>query len=188
MQIFVLDSVLFENRNGSIENMQKGYDSLMYLLVQKNNATNKEVLEILLPISFVFDIPATATTYNQMKTSGSLRYIENHELTSHLQQYYDVLLPRCTKIADASLIYFVENISPFYQKHIRIQDYDSFNDTLINKNPVIMDRSIKTDQELANIMGSYRNILRIQALSMNIPALAKIKETITLIKKGYHLE
>ena len=51
-----------------------------------------------------------------------------------------------------------------------------------------MDRSIKTDQELANIMGSYRNILRIQALSMNIPALANINEAITVIKKEYHIE
>ena len=111
-----------------------------------------------------------------MKTSGSLRYIENQDLTAHLQHYYDVLLPGCIKIADASLAYFSENIVPFYLKHIRIQDYDPFNDTLINKNPLILERSSQTNQELANIMGHYRSLLKIQLVSMNQPALKKLKK------------
>jgi hypothetical protein len=145
-------------------------------------------LETLLPAAYVFDMPAIATTYSQMKTSGSLRYIDNAGLTANLQQYYDVLLPRSIKIADVSLAYYSENINPFYLKHIRTQDYDPFNDTLTNKNPVIMGRSTQTDQELANIMGGYRSLLKIQAVSMNAPALIKIKETIALVKKEYHLK
>ena len=124
-----------------------------------------------------------------MKTSGALRYIDNADLTAHLQQYYDVLLPRIVKIADASLAYLSENVNPFYLKHIRIQDYDPFNDTLINKkNPVIMGRSSQTDQELANIMGGFRSLLKIQEITMNTPALIKIKESIELVKNEYHLE
>jgi hypothetical protein len=183
-----LDSVLFENTNRDIQRMQKGYDTLLYMLIRKTGATDKQILETLLPIAYVFDIPATATTYNQMKTSGSLRYIEYPDLTAHLQQYYDVLLPRSIKIADASLRYYSENIHPFYLRHIRIQDYDPFNDTLINKNPLIMERSRQTDQELANIMGGYRSLLTIQVITMNQPALIKIKETIALIKKEYELQ
>jgi len=183
-----LDSALFENKNRDIQLKQKGYDKLQDLLTKKNDATDREVLETLLAITFVFDFPATSTTYNQMKTSGSLRYIDNADLTAHLQQYYDVLLPRIVRIADASLAYFSENINPFYMKHIRIQDYDPFNDTLINKNPLIMGRSSQTDQELANIMGGFRSLLKIQEISMNTPALMKIKESIALVKKEYHLE
>jgi hypothetical protein len=183
-----LDSVMFENWNRGIQHMQKGYDSLFYLLIQKTSATDKEVLETLLPLAYVFDVPATATTYNQMKSSGSLRYIENPGLTAHLQHYYDVLLPRSIKIADASYDYFSEHINPFYLKHIRIQDYDPFNDSLINKNPVIMERSSQTDQALANIMGSYRSLLKIQVITMNDPAIQKIKETMGLLKREYKLE
>ena len=123
-----------------------------------------------------------------MKTSGSLRYIQDLDLTAHLQQYYDVLLPRSIRIAEASLTYASENINPFYLKHIRIQDYDPFNDTLINKNPVIMDHSVQTNQQLANIMGGYRSLLKIQTVSMNEPALKKIKETMELLKKEYNLK
>ena len=183
-----LDSLMFENWNRNIQNMQKGYDSLLYLLTQKTGSTDKEILETLLPITFVFDAPATATTYNQMKSSGSLRYIENSELIADLQRYYDVLLPRCIKIAETSLTYFSQNINPFYLKHIRIQDYDPFNDSLINKNPVIMEYGSGTNQELANIMGGFRSILKIQATTMNEPALEKIKEVMITLKKEYTLE
>jgi hypothetical protein len=183
-----LDSLLFENRNRIIQSMQQGHDSLLYLLTLKANAADKEIMETLLPITFSFDMPATTTTYNQMKTSGSLRYIDNMDLTAHLQHYYDVLLPRCIKLTDASLDYFSVNITPFYLRHIRMQDYDPFNDSLINKNPVIMERSRKTDQELANIMGNYRALLRIQTITMNDPALQEIKKSITILKEEYELE
>ena len=183
-----LDSALLENRNRDIQLRQEIYDSLFYLLTEKEAATDKEVLEILLPLTYVFDIPSTATTYSQMKTSGSLRYIENVNLVANLQQYYDVLLPRSIKIADVSLDYFSRHINPFYLKHIRIQDYDSFNDSLVNKNPIIMERSKQTDQELANIMGGYLSLLKIQVVAMNDPALNKVKETMAILKEEYHLD
>ena len=183
-----LDSALFENKNRDILSFQKGNDSLLYLLTKRDDATDKTILETLLPIVFVFDLPATATTYTQMKTSGALRYIENMNLTAHLQQYYDVLLPRSLKVAEASLNYYTEHIRPFYLKHLRIQDYDPFNDSLITEDPLIIGRSKQTDQELANIMGSYWHLLTIQTVTMNEPALKKIKETILILKKEYNLE
>jgi hypothetical protein len=183
-----LDSSLFEKRNREMQGMQKGHDSLLYLLTKRNDASDKEVLKTLLPLAFVFDLPVTATTYNQMKTSGSLRYIENMNLTAQLQQYYDVLLPRSARIAETSLTYYTEQINPFYLRHIRIQDYDPFNDTLLTKDPVIVGRTPQTDQELANIMGHYRSLLTILTVTMNEPALRKIKEIILLLKEEYELE
>jgi len=183
-----LDSLLFEQRNRDIQSLQVGFDKLLSMLIQDTAAENRQVLETLLPLAYVFDLPATATTYNQMKSSGALRYIENQELTAHLQDYYDVLLPRSINIAQVSLDFYSQNISPYYLAHIRIQDYDSFNDTLINKNPVIMDRTKQTDQALANIMGSYRALLKIQVITMNNPALHKIIETMKLLQNEYMLE
>jgi hypothetical protein len=181
------DSLLFESRNRNIRAMQEGYKKLIYLLTQKSDATHGEILETLLPLSYVFDFPTTATTYNQMKTSGALRYIENDELVVHLRDCYDVLLPRCYRIAQSSLDYYTANINPYYLKHIRIQDYDPFEDTLINKNTLIMGRNPHTDQELANIMGGYWSLLKIQLISMNEPALKKIKETMMILKEEYEL-
>ena len=77
-----LDSVLFVNRARDIEAMQKCHDDLLYLLTKRRDATDREVLETMLPLAFAFDVPATTTTYAQMKASGSLRYIENMDLTA----------------------------------------------------------------------------------------------------------
>jgi hypothetical protein len=181
------DSILFENRNRNIQALQEGYKKLIDQLTQKSNSSDREILETLLPLSFVFDFPTTATTYNQMKTSGALRYIENEKLVVHLRDCYDVLLPRCYRIAQASLDYYTANINPYYLKHIRIQDYDPFEDTLINKNALLIERNGKTDQELANIMGGYWSLLKIQLISMNEPALKKIKETMIILKEEYEL-
>ncbi|PSR54754.1 hypothetical protein AHMF7605_15200 [Adhaeribacter arboris] len=183
-----LDSLFFETREKDLQSKQAGHDQLLRLLTQKPDATDKEILETLLPITFAYDLPVTTTTYNQMKSSGSLRYIKNPALTASLQNYYDVLLPRCNRLTEASLAYFTEYINPFYLKHIRIQDYDPFNDSLITTHPVILNRSKQTDQELANIMGSFRSLLKIQEITMNDPALKKIKETMTLLKEEYHLK
>jgi len=123
-----------------------------------------------------------------MKSSGSLRYIHNPKLTICLQTYYDVLIPRCVKLTDASLEYFSKYINPFYLNHIPIQDFDPFNDTLINKQPKIINRSNQTNQELANIMGHYSSLLKIQTITMNEPALAKIKEAMLLLRQEYNLK
>jgi hypothetical protein len=183
-----LDSAVFENRNHDIESRQKWHDSLRYLLTEKLNASNREVLEALFAVSFVYDLPVTTTTYNQMKTSGSLRYIESQKLTASLQNYYDVLLPRCNKLADASLAYYMQYINPYYLTHLRVQDYDSYNDSLINKQPVILNRTKQTDQELANVIGGFRSLLKIQLETMNKPALAGIKETMRLLKEEYRVD
>lgn len=183
-----LDSLFFENRNSDLQHKQEGHDKLVYLLTKKTGVTDKEILETLLPITFAYDLPVTTTTYNQMKASGSLRYIDNVELTACLQNYYDVLLPRCNKLTEASLDYFTRYINPFYLNHVRIQDYDPFNDSLINKQPKIIHRTGDTDQELANIMGSFRSLLKIQAITMNDPALRKIKEAIALLRSEYNLK
>jgi hypothetical protein len=181
------DSLLFENRNRDVRAMREGHKKLIYQLTQKPNSTDTEILETLLPLAFVFDFPTTATTYSQMKTSGALRYIENEQLIIHLRDCYDVLLPRCYRIAQASLDYYTANINPYYLKHIRIQDYDPFEDTLINKNALLVERTRKTDQELANIMGGYWSLLKIQLISMNEPALEKIKETMMILKEEYQI-
>jgi len=183
-----LDSILFENRKRDLDERQKLHRRLLSLLTAPTPGSDRDILESLLHVTYAYDLPVTTTTYNQMKSSGSLRYIDNATLTASLQNYYDVLLPKYDNVIDASLNYFIQYVNPFYLKHIRVQDYDSFSDTLINKESQILDRTRQTDQELANIMGSYHSLLKIQSITMNDPALAKIKEVILLLKSEFRLE
>jgi hypothetical protein len=183
-----LDSAFFERRKKDLQSDLEGHVKLLTLLTRQTNASDKEILETLLPITFAYDLPVTTTTYNQMKTSGSLRYIHDPELTICLQTYYDVLLPRCVKLTDASLEYFTKYINPFYLNHIPIQDFDPFEDTLINKQPKIINREANTNQELANIMGHYNSLLKIQTITMNEPALSKIKQAMLLLRHEYNLK
>ena len=183
-----LDSSFFERRKKDLQRNLEGHVKLLNQLTKQPNASDKDILETLLPITFAYDLPVTTTTYNQMKTSGSLRYIHNPELTICLQTYYDVLLPRCVKLTDASLEYYTKYINPFYLNHIPIQDFDPFKDTLINKYPKIINRNNQTNQELANIMGHYNSLLKIQTITMNEPALSKIKEAMLLLRQEYNLK
>ena len=183
-----LDSALFDQRNKMIADKLRRFDQFQIMLTQNKDISDGQLLDSLLKITYVFDFPSTSTTYMQMKTSGALRYIDNPELTASLQKYYDVLLPRCIKFSETSLEYFETHVNPYYIKHFRIQDYDPFSDTLINKNPVIAGRSAATDQELLNIMGGYKSLLNIQLITLNIPAMEGIKETIVLLKNEYELD
>ena len=51
-----------------------------------------------------------------------------------------------------------------------------------------MEWSSQSKQELANIMGGYRSLLKILVETMNDPALKKIKETMVILKDEYDLE
>jgi hypothetical protein len=148
----------------------------------------KEILNKCLPLLATLDIYATAATYNQMKTSGGLRYIQDQKLTSALQQYYEVLLPAAVKYSDMGTNYFEDNIFPFSLKHFRVQDIDYVGDSVKVISPVIMDRTIQTDQELLNIIETYGRLRKIVLERLTIPADKKLNELIGLLKKEYRLE
>ena len=65
----------------------------------------------------------TTATYNQMKTSGSLRYLDNDNLTTSLQKYYDVLLAKVSRDSEGADKFFVDYIISYMTKHFRFQDF-----------------------------------------------------------------
>src|SRR5215467_14477181 len=96
------DSLFFETRIKLLEERQKAHKRFLEIMTNPAGATdsavNRGFVEILLHKETSNDF--TTATYNQMKTSGSLRYIDNDSLTTSLQQYYDVLLAKTSHNAE----------------------------------------------------------------------------------------
>ena len=125
----------------------------------------------------------TTATYNQMKTSGSLRYIRNDELTSELQKYYDVLLPQIDREVTDLRKVFTDHILPYMVKHFRFQDMaDS-----VPAKYLLLNRTIESDQELINIMGAY-GFGWDAVFELHQKNLKQDLKLIEIIKKEYNLD
>ncbi|MGI8582833.1 MAG: hypothetical protein ACR2KX_11575 [Chitinophagaceae bacterium] len=88
---------------------------------------------------------------------------------------------------DANKQFYSNVIYPFFLKHIRIQDIDDLADSVKVTNPVIINRTPETDQELLNIFGNYGSDQRQIQIRYILPLIEKNKELISLIKDDYHL-
>ncbi|HET6766735.1 MAG TPA: hypothetical protein VFH08_05035 [Chitinophagaceae bacterium] len=182
------DSLFFAKRIGRMNGLMKKHQQFYLLMTGTVKPTDKELLSASLPLLYTFDILVTTATYNQMKTSGSLRYIQNQKLINVLQQYYEVCLPRLFNASDMETRYYSDNINPFIIKHFRVQDYDFFSDTIKTSTPVIMNRTNQLDQELLNIIEGYAGSHGVIHERLTIPAVKKLEELIGLLKKEYHLK
>src|SRR4029079_8712941 len=89
------DSIFIESRIRILEERQKAHKRFFSTMTSPVRATDPEVMRGFVPLIMSGSShDFTTATYDQMKTSGSLRYIDNDILTTSLQQYYDVLLAR----------------------------------------------------------------------------------------------
>jgi hypothetical protein len=108
-------------------------------------ATDPEVMRGFVPlIQIVSSHDFTTATYNQMKTSGSLRYIDNDLLTTSLQEYYDVFWRELCRDSDGADKFFLESIIPYMTKHFRFQDFRLSNDSSLHIK--LLNRSAESDQ------------------------------------------
>src|SRR5215813_10640979 len=102
------DSIFFEFRIKQLEKRQKAHERFLNIMTNAvlptDSAVNRGFLGILLLTGTGNDF--TTATYNQMKTSGSLRYIDNDSLTTSLQQYYDVLLAKTSHDSEGADKFF----------------------------------------------------------------------------------
>src|SRR6185436_12863247 len=125
------DSLFFETRIKLLEQRQKAHNQFLNIMTNPAGATdsavNRGFVGILLLTRTSNDF--TTATYNQMKTSGSLRYIVNDNLTTSLQKYYDVLLARATHDADGADKFFTDYIISYMTKHFRFQDLKPVDDS-----------------------------------------------------------
>ncbi len=181
------DSLFFETRIQLLEKRQQAHEQFLKIMTNPAGATdsavNRGFVRILLLTETSTDF--TTATYNQMKTSGSLRYIDNDSLTTSLQKYYDVLLAKASHDAEGADRFFVDYILSYMTKHFRFQDFNPGDGT--SPHIKLLNRSAESDQELINTMGVWTTNCNRQ-LDLQRPAQRQMLELIKLIKKEYRLE
>ena len=181
------DSVFYQRRLKNLEEAKKKQNIFTKVMTGPIRATDYEVVSAFMPFLHLYDVQATTATYSQMKSSGSLRYIHNDDLTVGIQKYYEILVPRATRQPEWARQFAIESINPYIVKHFKIQDMESIGDSLINRNQVILNRTPASDQELINLMLMYADSQQ-NLIGMLNPAIKKDQELIELIKKEYHLK
>ena len=183
------DSLFFGTRIKLLEKRQQAHEEFLKIMTNPagvtDSAVNRGFVRILLLTKTNNDF--TTATYNQMKTSGSLRYISNDNLTTSLQKYYDVLLARAFHDSEGADKFFTDYIISYMTKHFRFQDFKATDDSLSHIKNVILNRSAESDQELINIMGVW-NAGSDTQLDLQRPARKQMSELIKMIKKEYHLD
>ncbi len=180
------DTSFFNKEAIRLLKLQDNFDTLISLLRQPVSASNTLITDQLFKINYVSDAKVIAATYNQMKSSGSLRYIKNPELIAGLQEYYEIQLPRCIRSSESSLDFFNGYILPFLINNIRnVKSHNS--DTAKGENFVIIGRSIDADQRLSNVVEKAKTVLMI-ANRFYTPANKKAAEVIDMLEKEYHLK
>jgi hypothetical protein len=182
---FRQDSIFFENKIKLLEQRQKGHKRFLEIMTNPVQAADWEIMREFVPLLTGTSNDFTTATYNQMKTSGSLRYLDNDNLTTSLQKYYDVLLARTTRDSDGADKFFLDFIIPYMTKHFRFQDFKPSDGS--SQQIKLLNRSAESDQELINIMGVWATNCDTQ-LDLQRPAQKQVLELIKLIKKEYHLE
>lgn len=181
------DSLYYVQREKKINRVLPDYDKLFRMLTQPSPVSNYKVLETFLPLGYTFKLEVTPTTYNEMKTSGTLRYIENRELRKKLQDYYDVKIPKAEGFIQIIDNFFTQYIQPYYVDNIRSQDWDFRKDSLVTATPEFENRNKASDQRLANIMWNYGHLLEAYVRTEQIPAADEGKKLMDLLKEKYHL-
>ena len=179
------DSLFFETRIQLLEKRQQAHEQFLKIMINPIQATDSAVMRGFVPLLTGTSNDYTTATYNQMKTSGSLRYIDNDNLTTSLQQYYDVLLAKTSRDSEGADKFFVDYIISYMTKHFRFQDFKPGDGSPLHIK--LLNRSAESDQELINIMGVWAANCDTQ-LDLQRPAQKQMLELIKLIKKEYHLK
>lgn len=158
-------------------------EKMIRQLLVHGDASDKNLMEGFTQVFRNFDVNLTNTTFSQMKTSGSLRYILNTELTGELQKYYDVMCQEVLDEGKVSREYLKDYMLPFYLKHVKAQDVDPMQGTFITSS-AILNRTPESDQELLNITEMYRVVNLGISEQTNKPAAKQASALIGMIKKN----
>lgn len=179
------DSIFFETRIKALEERQKAHKEFLQIMTNPVPPSDSAVMRGFVPLLTGTSNDFTTATYNQMKTSGALRYIANDSLTTSLQRYYDVLLAKVIRDSEGADKFFADYIISYMTKHFRFQDFKPSDGSSMQIK--LLNRSAKSDQELINIMGIWAANCDTQ-LDLQRPAQKQMLELIRLIKEEYHLK
>ena len=125
-------------------------------------------------------------TYEQMKNSGSLRYIKNFRLINSMQNYYSNILPDINHYHHIQSELTENRIVPFMEDHIDYREADFLTSTIHTYKPDFFDWNKKTAIKLYNMMA----LLRAQngyLIALYNLANENAIVVMQLLEKQYHL-
>jgi hypothetical protein len=157
----------------AIEKQVKGFDTVNALFGQSKPVSNARLIKAILPWRATYGLSITSTTFNQMKSSGSIRYFQNTELIKKITDYYDVVVPPLLQSFQYNDNFFQTDIQPFMLDHFDYNETDYNTDTLKVSNPVYLERSYKTDFFLRNRLIAYSSFLNFTVYYWSKPSLKK---------------
>ena len=168
--------------------IEKHQDSLAGILrssFEKINQYNliKHWINAVWALSFT----SNQATYEQMKNSGSLRYIKGISLINSLQDYYNSLLPEINHFHSIQSELTEKRAVPFLEDHINYQEADFLAGVIYTTTPEIFNWNKGTAIKLYNMMA----LLRQQNKSLNQnykDAFDKAVLVMQFLKKEYHVK
>ena len=182
------DTAFFRTGTEKFLMIGKHQDSLILLLNGKfENVNRYEVIKHWINGVWGLDFSPNQATYEQMKNSGSLRYIKNIELINGMQEYYNSMLPTIDHYHGIQSQLTENRIVPFIEDHINYQEADFLTSRMHVSDPEFFDWNKRTAFKLYNMMA----LLRDQNRSLNgyyLTAKEDAVELMRLLKEGYNLK
>ena len=168
--------------------IEKHHDSLSLLLSDGNETANHySVIKHWINGVWALSFTPHQATYEQMKNSGSLRYIKNIRIVNSMQDYYNSRLPGISHYHRIQSELTENRIVPFMEDHIDYREADFLTSTMHTDKPEFFDWNKKTAIKLYNLMAMLRSqngFLKNLYKEANENAIMVMQQ----LQKEYHLK
>lgn len=181
------DSLYYAQLNDQLVQIISRQEKFIDLLSDETTS-DKDIVASFGPLQWFFAANTTPATYNQMKSSGSIRYIRNKGLINKIQKYYEISIPYIVMMGDQSFRIYTTYVEPFSLQHFRRGDIDINADTLINKNPLYRNRTKDSDFQLRNNLAMYKEYLTITKERFLPKSISISNELLREIRQHYKLD
>ncbi len=182
------DTAFFREGIERFAMIEKHHDSLSLLLNgELKNADHYSVIKHWINGVWALNLTPHKATYEQMKNSGSLRYIKDIRIVNSMQDYYNSRLPNINHYHRIQSELTENRIVPFMEDHIDYREADFLTSTILSKHPEFFDWNKKTVIKLYNLMAMLRaqnGFLR----NLYSEAGENAVTVIQLLTKEYHLK
>ncbi len=187
------DTLAFSEIRQAMQRELKYYDSVSLLFQQQVAFTDDEFVRIARNLWASYNPFSISTTFNQMKSSGSLRYIRNTDLSGSLSDYYDILLPKLLTFFEYINEKLHTQIEPFFAKHFDLSVtkfyFASKPDTLsLPPNLRYYDRTKNSDLLIKNYYKLYYNGVHFICHDVLKYLKERATELLKELQKEYRLE
>src|SRR5574338_48843 len=91
-------------------------------VMNSGSPSNYDILNAYMKLQSVYIMVPTISTYSEMKSSGSFRYIQNEELAGQIKKYYEENLTYLNTNEELGKDFFNTHLQPFTISHFRMAD------------------------------------------------------------------